>query len=989
MTDNPFQQHVERIVAALGIDAQDIEQRKQYLEFAAADIVALRQLQQTLFDVRENVIEDLYAHLREFEVTAELLAKEGVLERLKRVQLDYLGSLTQGDYDEDYVRERLGIGVVHQRIGLKPKWYIGAYCKFLTSLLPEVVSRNAGDPERITASLNALLKVMFFDMSLAIDTYIHADEEATLAHKQYAESILCSIPMGVIAFTGDLRVYSANAASDQILGRRHDDIVGAVLEQIIPAAGLRERINEVMSTGRPQYGVKLEFPLASHCEAMLVPISYSVPVNGGTAVRVRLLMILEDLTETQRLRQATIESDARAHAIMDNVADGIITIDERGIVESMNGSAEAIFGYDAMEVIGRNIKMLMPEPYQSEHDHYLERYISTGKTKCINAGKREVPGKRKNGEIFPMDLATSEVRIGERRVFIGVARDITERKRDMMTMSKLSSAIQQAADSVVITDCEGLIEYVNPAFESLTGYSSKEAIGNQPNLVKSGRHSEAFYRRLWSEIRNGRAFNAIFVNRTKQGGLYYEEKTITPLRDDQGHITHFVSTGKNVSERVRTEEQLDYLAHHDALTELPNRLLFIDRLKQALGRAARHKLQVAVLFLDLDRFKQINDTLGHDAGDLLLQAVAKRMSTHIRAVDSVARFGGDEFAILMEDVTGAEALPAIAQEILDALNDPFMIIDREIYITTSIGISLYPGDGGDPQSLLKNADTAMYRAKSQGKNTYRFYTADMNAKALERLTLENSLRRALERGEFVLHYQPQVDIRSGRIIGMEALLRWKHPGLGLVQPMEFVPLLEETGLIVPVGEWVIQEALGQIRAWRGMGYGDLRMAINLSAYQVREPEMLRIVEKALRSAGSMLDAQALEFEITESLLMENVPETINKMHALRELGARLSLDDFGTGYSSLSYLKRFPFNTVKIDRSFVGDITADPDDAAIASAVIAMAHSLKLDTVAEGVETQEQLAFLRERGCDTLQGYLFSRPIVAGKMGELLASQPR
>ena len=988
MTDNSFHQHIEQVIAALGVNAYDIEQRKQYLGFAAPDIVALQKLRKVIDGIRENVVEDLYAHLQKFKPAAELLVKEGVIGHLKRVQLDYLDSLTQGDYGADYVRNRLGIGVAHQRIGLQPKWYIGAYCKYLTSLLPEVVNRNVGDPEGIATALNALLKVMFFDLSLAIDTYIHADEEATLAHRQYAESILCSIPMAVIAFTGDLRVFSANVASDNILGRRHDEIVGAQLEQIVPVAGLRERINEVMASGHPQYGVKVDFSLVCHCEAMLVPLSYSAPVNGGENVQVRLLMILEDLSETQRLRQATIDSDVRAHAIMDNVADGIITIDERGVVESMNGAAEVIFGFDAAEVIGNNIKMLMPEPYHSEHDRYLERYVSTGMTNCINAGKREVPGKRKSGEIFPIDLAISEMCIGKRRVFIGVARDITERKRDLMTMSKLSGAIQQTADSVVITDCDGLIEYVNPSFERLTGYASDEAIGNRPSLVKSGRHSEAFYRRLWSEIRDGRAFNAVFVNRTKQGNLYYEEKTITPLRDDQGHITHFVSTGKDVSERVKAEERLDYLAHHDVLTELPNRLLFIDRLKQALGRASRNTLQVAVMFLDLDRFKQINDTLGHEAGDLLLQAVANRMASHIRAVDSVARFGGDEFAILMEDVTDSEALLAIAQEILDAFNDPFMIHGREIYITTSIGISLYPGDGGDPQSLLKNADTAMYRAKAQGKNTYRFYTADMNAKALERLTLESSLRRALDREEFVLHYQPQVDIRSGCIIGMEALIRWNHPGLGLMQPMEFVPLLEETGLIVPVGEWVIQEALGQIRTWRGAGFADLRMAINLSAYQVRGPEMVRIVEKALTSAGSALDAQALEFEITESLLMENDPETIYKMQALREMGARLSLDDFGTGYSSLSYLKRFPINTVKIDRSFVGDITNDIDGAAIACAVIAMAHSLKMDTVAEGVETQEQLAFLRERGCDTLQGFLFSRPIVALEMDELLASQP-
>jgi diguanylate cyclase (GGDEF)-like protein/PAS domain S-box-containing protein len=564
---------------------------------------------------------------------------------------------------------------------------------------------------------------------------------------------------------------------------------------------------------------------------------------------------------------------------------------------------------------------------------------------------------------------------------------MNEETEDFPAMSKLSSAIQQTADSVVITDSEGTIEFVNPAFERLTGYCHAEAVGNRPSLVRSGRHSEEFYKKLWHTIRNGHVFTGIFVNQTKHGTLYYEDITITPLRDARGQITHFVSTGKDVTERMMAEQHLDHLAHHDALTDLPNRTLFIDRFKQALGRAVRHDLQVAVLFLDLDRFKLINDTLGHDAGDLLLRAVAGRLTGHIRTVDSLARYGGDEFAVLMEDVAGDQAMPAIAQNMLDALKAPFVIDGCEIHITTSIGISLYPDDGCDPQTLLKNADTAMYRAKAQGKNTFCFYTTDMNAKASERLTLEKSLRYALDREEFVLHYQPQIDIKSGRIICLEALLRWRHPELGLLAPEKFVPHLEESGLILDVGEWILQDALGQMSVWRQHGHRDLRLAVNLSPVQIRDAGFVSRIGRKLH-AYSGQDAHLLEFEITECLLKKHLPETVGRLHALNAFGARLSLDDFGPECSSLAYLTRIPFETVKLDRSLVGNINADPDDTAIIGAMIAMMHNLKMNVVAEGVETVTQLDCLREQGCDAIQGHLFSAAMTAEEVTALLLVSP-
>ncbi len=425
----------------------------------------------------------------------------------------------------------------------------------------------------------------------------------------------------------------------------------------------------------------------------------------------------------------------------------------------------------------------------------------------------------------------------------------------------------------------------------------------------------------------------------------------------------------------RAERHVNHLAYHDALTDLPNRRLFADQLEQRTDLARRKGQPLALLFLDLDRFKLVNDSLGHEMGDLLIQSVAQRLSGAVRKSDIVGRLGGDEFTVIVEGVTSAQDAALIAQKLIDTLSEPFTLDSREIFVTASVGIALYPFDGDQSGTLLKNADTAMYRAKERGRNGYQFYTAEMSARAMERLALENNLRRALERDELLLHYQPQVRLDSGDLIGLEALVRWNHPDLGLVPPGEFIPLAEETGLIVPVGEWVLRQACRQARAWREAGRETLRVAVNLSGRQLRQQNLVEVIRQILEESD--LPPGGLELELTESSIMHKDKLTISTLWALHEMGIRLSIDDFGTGYSNLGYLKRFPIDTLKIDRSFVRDITADPDDAAITTAIIAMAHNLKIDVVAEGVETEEQKAFLRERGCDAIQGFLIGRPMPA------------
>ncbi|MEP6802145.1 MAG: EAL domain-containing protein, partial [Acidobacteriota bacterium] len=438
----------------------------------------------------------------------------------------------------------------------------------------------------------------------------------------------------------------------------------------------------------------------------------------------------------------------------------------------------------------------------------------------------------------------------------------------------------------------------------------------------------------------------------------------------------------DITERKRAEEQVKHLAFHDALTGLPNRLLFQDRLRMAVLNAQRSDDRLATLFLDLDRFKVINDSLGHSIGDELLRGVAERLGSCVREGDTVARLGGDEFTVLVPGMTDDEHAAKIARKILGVLRLPFVIDGRELFLTTSIGVALYPADGETAETLVRNADTAMYRAKEQGRDNFQLYTPAMNSRALERLSLESRLRQAIQNEELVLQYQPLVDLKTNRIRGAEALIRWEHPDMGLLAPGEFIPLAEISGLIVPIGEWVLRTACGQMREWQRLGHPRLAVAVNLSARQFQQADLVSQVRSALESAD--LAPEFLDLEITESNAMQNAEVSISTLWDLKNLGVQLSMDDFGTGYSSLNYLKRFPIDRLKIDQSFVRDVTTDPDDAAIASAIIAMAHSLELTVVAEGVETEPQLAFLRDQRCDEMQGYLVSRPVAPARFLELL-----
>lgn len=570
---------------------------------------------------------------------------------------------------------------------------------------------------------------------------------------------------------------------------------------------------------------------------------------------------------------------------------------------------------------------------------------------------------------------------GEQVRVVGTLQDVTQMRSADEQMKKLSTAIEQTADSVMITDKNGVIEYINMAFTAMTGYEKKDVLGKTPSILKSGKQSRSFYRRLWNTISRGEVFSDIVINRRCNGTYYYEEKTITPQKNCYGQITHYISTGKDITERMLNQERLNHLAHHDSLTGLPNRTLLLDRLEQAMARTRWHERKVAVMFLDMDRFKVINDSLGHDFGDKLLKSIAERLCQYVRDGDTIARLGGDEFAVVLNDVASIEDVSLVVDKIIDSMQKPFDLDGRELFITTSIGVALFPDDGDNGQALLKKADVAMYHAKATGKNNAQFYSDEDESKALEKLSLETCLRHALEREEFFLQYQPQLHLSSGRISGLEALLRWRHPDNYVVPPLHFIPLLEETGMIISVGEWVLRNACLQEKQRQDAGLTPHRVAVNISIHQFRQKGFVKKVEAILNE--TKLEPSCLELEVTEGVFIDNMQATAEVISELHELGVHTSIDDFGTGYSSMNYLRRLPFDALKIDRSFVKDVNRSKDDAAITSAIITLAHSMGMEVIAEGVETVGQLDFLSSQGCDAIQGFWYSPPLDFEKIKEL------
>jgi diguanylate cyclase (GGDEF)-like protein/PAS domain S-box-containing protein len=655
--------------------------------------------------------------------------------------------------------------------------------------------------------------------------------------------------------------------------------------------------------------------------------------------------------------------------------EGIIGIDQTGQITFVNTGAAEMSGWAVDELIGRNPDTLFGPHAFADGSHGREG-SGQGTERML---------WRRDGSGIPVESATASVEEDGQSVgSIIVFSDISERKSTEEKLRLAAVVFETTAEAIMVLDASFRITTVNPAFAAITGYQAQEVIGRRPSFLALAQGDGDPLEAIWDSIRRQGRWDCEQWNRRKNGEEYAERLSITAIADDGGQISQYVVVFSDITQRKLDEERIRYQASYDTLTGLPNRSLFIDRLNQALNMAERTGQRVGLMFLDLDGFKLVNDTLGHDVGDELLKEAAKRLMFCVRHGDTVARLGGDEFTIIMPNLGEVRNAPAVAQRIIDTLEQPFTLRNNEAFVSASIGITAFPDDAATAKGLLRNADAAMYRAKEQGKANFQFFTAELNAEVSQRMIIKSGLSKALERQEFSVFYQPKCELATGRLTGVEALLRWRSAEQGWIPPTTFIPVMEDTGLISQVGDWVIETACIQHKAWQEAGYGNIRVAVNLSVRQLRQGDLPKTIERMLVRHG--VEPAGIELEITESMIMRDTEHAVAVLRSLSDMGIHLAMDDFGTGYSSLSYLKRFPLHTIKIDRSFIHDIATDPDDLEIIRTIISMGHSLRRRVVAEGVETEDQRALLRKLRCDEMQGFLLSPPVPAAEIERMLAS---
>jgi diguanylate cyclase (GGDEF)-like protein/PAS domain S-box-containing protein len=705
-----------------------------------------------------------------------------------------------------------------------------------------------------------------------------------------------------------------------------------------------------------------------------------------------LLRALRYAVERKNAERHLAQMEAMYRGLLEAAPDAMVISDSHGHILLVNAETQRLFGYTREELIGQDVEVLVPERFRKAHLGESHGYAAHTRARTVREALT-LFAVRKDGSEFPAEIMLSPMESDEGSLAMAAIRDITTRQimEEALFVEKERAQVtlNSIGDAVVCTDISGNITFLNLVAEKMTGWSWQETAGRP--MVEVFRILDATTREVIPNPME-KAFvqdrtmnlpvNSVLIRRD---GLEIPiEDSVAPIHDREGQATGAVIVFRDVSVARAMALQMTYSAHHDFLTGLPNRMLVNDRISQAIIFAQRHMKKVAVMFLDLDGFKHINDSLGHPIGDKLLQSIAKRLVDCVRGSDTVSRQGGDEFVVLLSEVEQSEDAAVKAARLLRAVAEPYSIDHHDLHVNMTIGVSIYPDDGLDAETLIKNADTAMYQAKENGRQSYQFFKPAMNVRAVERQSIEESLRRALERREFALHYQPIINLRTGAITGAEALIRWTHPVRGPVPPARFIPVAEDCGLILPIGKWVLREACKQARAWANAGLQLTTMAVNISAMEFRDENFLEGVFAILKDTA--LDPGSLELELTESVLMKRAESTQSILKTLRAAGVQLAIDDFGTGYSSLSYLRKFPINALKIDQSFVRQIITAPDETTIVTAVISMGRSLKLRVVAEGVETQEELAFLQAHQCDEAQGYYFSRPVVPQQFAKLLAT---
>ena len=816
------------------------------------------------------------------------------------------------------------------------------------------------------------------------------DENWTVRYIEETKDLVSLCRKGLIVYINGAGTRMLGlVSSKRMVGRRFEDFIHPDYRDMV--AGLLARRAEENSflpvKFAPRKGGGVD------AEVLIKPI-------GPPAVQT-VVVQARDITERLRSAEAVLRSETRYRHLVENSLD-MMCVCFRGKVSYVNAAgARMLKAKDAEQLIGRQLTALVHPDYREVITEGMEHFIGE---------ETSLPLKflRMDGKVIDVEVAVLSFGPASDRSFMMEVRDITERKRAeeelRMAHGDLEARVEkrtreltrevaerrQAEESlrlagkvidnlteaVVIVDPDFKVTAVNPAFTQITGFTTREVIGKAPPFYKALRENGDLYKQMQASIKAKGSWEGEYWSKRKSGEDYAERLSFSAITGEKDKIQHYAAVISDVTERKESEERIHFQTNYDTLTGLPNRSLFQDRLNLALPSMSRSDRKLALMFIGLDGFKLVNDTLGHDIGDLLLKKAAKRLGTCVREGDTVARLGGDEFTVIMPNLVDPHHAPLVSQRVLDALAKPFRLNGNETFVSASIGITIFPDDASEAKELLRNADAAMDRAKEQGKANFHFFTADLNAVAQERMVLKNGLGKALENGEFSLHYQPKLEIESGRITGVEALMRWNSPDLGMVSPVKFIPVMEETGQVVEMGEWAIRTACLQHQEWRQAGLPRIRIAVNLSPRQLRDASFVLIVENVLRETG--VEPAGLELEITESLLMSDSGDALKTLGELHEMGIHMAMDDFGTGYSSLSYLKRFPIDTIKIDRTFVADIATSPDDAEIIRTIISMGHTLNRKVIAEGVENDQQLSLLRDYQCDEIQGYFFSRPLPAG-----------
>ena len=798
----------------------------------------------------------------------------------------------------------------------------------------------------------------------------------------YVRSLIEASLDPLVTISAEGKITDVNAATEAVTGYPREsligqDFLGFFTEPELARAGYEQAFQD---------GVVRDYALEiRHRDGHVTPVLYNATVYRDEAGKVMgVFAAARDITERKRTEDLLLTNERYFRAFFERPLVGMATSSpDKGWLE-VNDRLCQMLGYSRSELT-QKVWPEMTHPDDLEADLANLNRLLAGEIDDYTLDKRFI---RKDGRVLYSHVSVSCVRKTDGTVdfLVILIEDVTEQHLAEEKLRQAAKVFQSTTEGVTITDQSGEIISVNRAFETITGYTAEEAIGQTPRILKSGRHDAAFYRVLWNRLIHDGQWQGEVWNRRKSGEIYPEWLSISSTRDSAGNLQNFIAVFSDISSLKEAEERIRNLAYFDPLTQLPNRQLLFDRLQQALIVAERSDTKLALAFLDLDRFKTINDSLGHSVGDELLIQVAARLRGCLRESDTVARLGGDEFLIILPQLSDIHYVTMVVRKISKAVSEPYLIGKRELHITPSIGIAIYPENGLDPETLIRNADAAMYQAKALGRNDFQFYTEELNVRATEQLLIENSLRRALEREEFMLHYQPQIDLRSGRVVGAEALIRWRHPDLGLTYPAKFIRSAEACGQIIEIGEWVLTAVCRQLQKCRLEGYPMPRVAVNLSVVQFRQRSFLDRVMRIVEEAN--ISPQCLELELTESILMDNTEASIDVLTHLKACGFSISVDDFGTGYSSLSYLKLLPIEKLKIDQSFVRDCIHDENDAAIIRAIIGLSNSLGLKVIAEGIETLEQMNLLAGLGCHEGQGYYLGRPCEAVEFCQLLKTTP-